>query len=62
MTVIRKNRSGNTELKKRAHTSVQRNKNKIDKDKQMKNKKYTVDLIPSKKKRLLYINKKRKHK
>ena len=100
MTVIRKNRCGNTELEKRAHTSVQekRNKqnkiekykiknqdirNKIDKSKQMKNsrktknrihklknkihklyktKELTVDLVFSKKKKLLCINKKRKYK
>ena len=47
MTVIRKNRGGNTELEKRAHTSVQIKKSKID---QMKNIKYTVDLVISKRK------------
>ena len=75
MTVIRKNRSGNTELEKRAHTSAQENRKKIDKSKQMKkniktkskihklkNKIYTVDLVSSKKKKLLYMNKKRKYK
>ena len=54
MTVIRKNRGGNIELEKRAHTSVQIKKNKIE---QMKNIKYTVDLVISKKKRLIYIDK-----
>ena len=53
MTVIRKNRGGNTELKKRAHTKVQ-----IIKIKQMNNTDYTVDLVINKKKRLIYIDEK----
>ena len=53
MTVIRKNRGGNTELKKRAHTKVQ-----IRKINQMKKIKNTVDLVVNKKKRLIYIDEK----
>ena len=70
MTVIRKNRSGNTELEKRAHTSAQIVKSKQmkkniktkDKINKLKNKINTVDLVSSKKKKLLYMNKKRKYK
>ena len=57
MTVIRKNRCGNNELEKRAHTSVQetksrqtknknykiKNQNKIDRRKNMKNSKITAN-------------------
>ena len=53
MTVIRKNRGGNIELEKRAHTSVQ-----IRRIYQMKDTKYTVDLVINKKKRLIYIDEK----
>ena len=53
MTVIRKNRGGNTELEKRAHTNIQ-----IRKINQMKNTENTVDLVVNKKKRLIYIDEK----
>ena len=38
MTVIRKNRCGNTELEKRAHTSVQEKRNKQNKIEKYKTK------------------------